>query len=107
MIVKRPSSLDEFRRIVEDAKKSGRLLYIAAYPCPECEQFEAALEELGAANSSKIVKIDVPPEDWAIDFVLGELKVPGSPSVITPDGRILDDFDPLDLARKVAREVGR
>jgi len=105
MIYRRPKSLEEMKRIVEETLKSGKLLYVAAYPCPECEIFEASLEELGIANSDKIVKLDVPADDWAVDFVLNELGVSGSPSVIAPDGRIVDDFDPVELAKKVKEIV--
>jgi len=92
------------KKIVEETKKQGKLLYISAYPCPECEQFEAALEELGA-NSDQIIKLDVPPDNWAIEYVLEQLRVSGSPSVITPDGRTIDDFDPIELAKKVAQAI--
>jgi len=102
----RPSSKEEFRRVVEEAKKTGKLVYIAAYPCPECEQFEASLEELGLDKDDRILKIDVPPDDWAVDYVLNELGVPGAPSVIKPDGEIMDDFDPVVLALRVARVLG-
>lgn len=103
----RPSSAEEFRRIVEEARRQGRLIYIAAYPCPECEQFEAAIEELGLDNDPRILKVDVPPDEWAVDFVLNELNVPGAPSIVKPDGEIMDDFDPVELALKVARTLGK
>ena len=103
MIVVRPKDLGEMRKAIQEAKQQGKLIYIAAYPCPECEQFEAAIEELGLDKDDRIVKIDVPPEDWAVDYVLHELNVPGSPSVILPDGRILDDFDPIELALKTKK----
>lgn len=104
MNVVRPRNREEFVKILEEAKKSGKLVYISAYPCPECEIFEAALEEL-RVDVAKIVKIDVPNEDWAIDFVLRELKIPGAPTVITPDGKVLDDFDPIVLAKRVKEYV--
>ena len=100
MIVVRPRSREEFKRVVEEARRSGKLVYISARPCLECEVFEEALERLGV-DTSRIVKVDVPDEDWAIDFVLNELGVSGAPSVLAPDGEILDDFDPIELARKV------
>lgn len=100
MIVVKPRSREEFKRVVEEARRSGKLVYVSARPCPECEVFEEALERLGV-DTSRIVKVDVPDEDWAIDFVLNELGVSGAPSVLAPDGEILDDFDPIELARKV------
>ena len=105
MIVRRPGSLDEMRRIVEEALRGGRLLYVAAHPCPACERFEAALEELGAAGDDRIVKLEVPPDDWAVDYVLNELGVPGAPTVILPGGRVLDDPDPVELALKTCKEL--
>jgi len=105
MIVVRPRDLEEFRKVVEEAKKQGKVVYIAAYPCPECEIMDASLEELGLANDDRIVKIDTPDDDWAVDYVLNELKVPGAPSVILPSGEILDDPDPVELALKVKRYV--
>jgi len=101
MIYRRPRNLEEMRQIVEEAMRSGKLIFIAAYPCPECEIFEASLEELGISDDDRIVKLDVPADDWAVDFVLNELKVPGAPSVILPNGEILDDPDPVELALKV------
>ena len=106
MHVVRPRSREEFARILEDARRSGRLVYVSAHPCPECEAFEAALEELGV-DTSKMVKVDVPDEDWAVDYVLNELGVSGAPSVLTPDGETLDDFDPVELARKVKKYMER
>ncbi len=100
MIVVRPKSKEDFNKIIKEAKEEGKLIYISANPCPECEIFEASLEELNV-ETDKIVKVDVPAEEWAVDFVLNELGVPGSPSIITPDGKILDDFDPIELAKKV------
>jgi len=107
MIYRRPRNLDEMRQIVEETLKSGKLLYIAAYPCPECEIFEASLEELGIHDDDRIVKLDVPAEDWAVDFVLNELNVPGSPTVILPDGSVIDDPDPVDIALKVKEVLER
>jgi len=104
MKVVRPSSRDEFKKVVEDAKRDGLLVYISSYPCPDCEIFEASLEELGV-ETSKIVKIDVPDEEWAIEFVLDELAVPGSPSIILPNGKVLDDYDAVELAMKVKKIV--
>ena len=101
----RPSSLEEFERVIKEAKEKGKLVYIAAYPCPECEQFEAALEELELDKSDEILKIDVPPDEWAVDYVINKLNVPGAPSVIRPDGQIMDDFDPVELALKVAKVI--
>jgi len=100
MIVVRPKSKDEFKKIIDDARKSNLLVYISAYPCPECEIFEASLEELNV-KTDRIVKVDVPADDWAIEYVLNELNAPGSPSVVLPNGKILDDFDPIELAQKV------
>ena len=103
MIYRRPKNLEEMKRIVEETLKSGKLLYIYSYPCPECEIFEASLEELGIANSDKIVKLDVPADDWAVEYVLEELKVPGSPTVVLPDGSMIDDPDPVEMALKVKK----
>jgi len=105
MIVVKPRDLNEFRKVVEDAKKQGKVIYIAAYPCPECEIMDASLEELGLANDDRIIKIDTPSDDWAVDYVLNELKVSGAPSVILPNGLILDDPDPVELALKVKKYV--
>ena len=102
MIIVKPRSKDEFRKIVEEARKSSRLVYISAHPCPECKTFELALKTLGV-DMSRIVKIDVPNEDWAIEYVVEELRVSGAPSVLLPDGGVLNDFDPRELARKVKR----
>ena len=102
MIIVKPRSKDEFRKIVEEARKSSRLVYISAHPCPECKAFELALRALGV-DTSRIVKIDVPSEDWAVEYVVEELGVAGAPSVLLPDGGVLDDVDPLELARKVKK----
>jgi len=101
MRVVRPTDIREFKRVIEDARKSNLLVYISAYPCPECEIFESSLEELGIGSSDRIVKVDVPAEDWAVEYVVNELGIPGAPVVILPDGKVLDDFDPVELALKV------
>ena len=106
MIVVRPKSKEDFERIIKEAAEEGKLIYISANPCPECETFEAAIEELNV-ETDKIVKVDVPAEDWAVDYVINELGVPGSPSIVLPDGKILDDFDPIELAKKVKKLVER
>ena len=102
MIIVRPRDIEEFRSVVSEAKNSGKLVYISAHPCPECKAFELALRALGV-DTSRIVKIDVPSEDWAVEYVVEELGVAGAPSVLLPDGGVLDDVDPLELARKVKR----
>lgn len=106
----RPSSKEEFRAILEKAKDEGKLVYISANPCPECEQFESALEVLALKYnvdvSAKIVKIDTPPDDWAVEFVLEELKLSGAPVVLDlKRGEVIDDFDPVELAKKVVERV--
>ena len=104
MKVVKPRDKDEFKRVIAEAREKKLLIYIAAYPCPECEVFEAALEEL-KVDTAKIVKVDVPADDWAVDFVLNELKVPGSPTVVLPDGSMIDDPDPVEMALKVKQLV--
>jgi len=104
--VVRPSSREEFRRLVEEARRGGLLLYVSAAPCPGCESFEAALKELGV-DTSGIVKVVVPPDEWAVGFVLEELGVSGAPSVVTPEGEVLDDFDPVALAARVRELAGK
>ena len=106
----RPRSKEEFKAILERAKAEGKLVYISANPCPECEQFEAALEVLAVQYkidiSGMIIKVDVPDEDWAVEFVLEELKLSGAPVVLNPkDNEVIDDFDPVELAKKVVQRL--
>lgn len=105
MKVVRPKSKEELKRIVEEARSQGKIIYIAAYPCPECEIVDASLEELGADKNDNIIKVDVPPDDWAVEFVLNDLGVPGAPSMILPDGKVLDMPDPVELAMETAKRL--
>ena len=104
----RPSSKEELKAVIESAIAEGKLVYISAYPCPECEQFEEALKLLAEKENVKIedviVKVDVPADDWAVQYILEELKLTGAPVVLSKDETI-DDFDPVELAKKVIQKV--
>jgi hypothetical protein len=101
VIVVKPSSVEELKKIVEEARKEGKFVYISAYPCAECEAFEALLEVMFSPEElSKIIKIDTPNDDDIIEYIV-ELGVNGAPSVVAPDGDIIDDFDVYELAKKL------
>jgi hypothetical protein len=104
VIVVKPRSVEELKKVIEEARKEGKFVYISAYPCAECEAFEALLEVLFSPEElSKIIKIDAPNDDDIIEYIVDGLGVSGAPSVITPDGNIIDDFDVYEIAKKLKK----
>jgi hypothetical protein len=102
VIVVRPRSVEELKKVIEEARKEDKFVYISAYPCAECEAFEALLEVMFSPEElSKIIKIDTPNDDDIIEYIVDGLRVNGAPSVIAPDGDIIDDFDVYELAKKL------
>jgi len=102
VIVVKPSSVEELKKLLEEARKEGKFVYISAYPCAECEAFEALLEVMFSPEElSRIIKIDTPNDDDIIVYLVELLGVDGAPSVIAPDGDIIDDFDVYELAKKL------
>jgi hypothetical protein len=105
MNIIKPRSVDELKEILEKARRDGKIIYIAAYPCPECEALEAILETtLSEDELSRIIKIDTPSDDDVIDFLLNEVGIKGAPAVITGN-EVIDDFDVYEIAKKVIRHV--
>jgi len=102
VIIIRPKSVEELKKIMEEARKEGKFVYISAYPCAECEAFDALLEVMFSPEElSRIIKIDTPNDDDIIEYIVDGLGVNGAPSVIAPDGDIIDDFDVYEIAKKV------
>ncbi|MCL7388714.1 MAG: hypothetical protein LZ173_02090 [Thaumarchaeota archaeon] len=102
MIVVKPKSVEELKKIVEEARKEGKFVYISAYPCAECEAFDALLEVMFSPEElSKIIKIDTPNDDDIIEYIVDGIGIKGAPSVVAPDGNIIDDFDVYELAKKL------
>jgi len=107
MIAVRPKDINDLKRVIDDALKNGKLVYISATPCSECEEFEALLETLLTKDElNMIIKVDIPDDDEIVNYVLNDLGIPGSPTVITPN-TILDDFDTYELAVKVREYIRR
>lgn len=97
----RPGSPEEFGRVVEECRRRGLPLVISARPCMECVVFEELLAREGLLD--RVVVVDVPAEDWAVDYVLDVLGAPGAPSLVAPDGSVYGG-SPLELLEKV-REI--
>ena len=106
MIVVKPSSVEELKKLLEKARKEGKFVYISAYPCAECEAFEALLEVMFSPEElSRIIKIDTPNDDDIIEHIVDGIGIKGAPSVIAPDGDIIDDFDVYKLAKKLKMKM--
>ena len=94
-------SVDDIKQLLE--ANEGKLIYISAYPCADCEAFEALLETM-LGDTDSIVKVEVPVDEEVIDYIVN-LGIKGAPSIILPDGKVLDDFDVYELAKKVVKYV--
>jgi hypothetical protein len=102
----KPRSVDELKEILERARRDGKIVYIAAYPCADCEALEAILETtLSEDELSRIIKIDTPSDDdEIIDFLINDIGIKGAPAIICGD-EIIDDFDVYEIAKKVMKHV--
>jgi hypothetical protein len=102
----KPRSVDELKEILERARRDGKIVYIAAYPCADCTAFEALLETMLTEDElNEIIKVDTPSDnEEIIDFLINDIGIKGAPAVIIGD-EIIDDFDVYEIAKKVMKHV--